>query len=61
MKTVTRSTCCYCGVGCGVLIETEDGRITGIEGDPEHPANYGRLCTKGRTLPLTAQIGRAHV
>ncbi len=34
MKTVTRSTCCYCGVGCGVLIETEDGRITGIEGDP---------------------------
>lgn len=61
MKTVTRSTCCYCGVGCGVLIETEDGRITGIEGDPEHPANYGRLCTKGRTLPLTAQslTGRA--
>jgi len=53
MKTVTRSTCCYCGVGCGVLIEAEDGRISGIEGDPEHPANFGRLCTKGRTLPLT--------
>jgi assimilatory nitrate reductase catalytic subunit len=61
MKTITRSTCCYCGVGCGVLIETEDGRITGIEGDPEHPANFGRLCTKGRTLPLTVQStsGRA--
>ena len=54
MKTVTRSTCCYCGVGCGVLIEAEHGRITGIEGDPDHPANFGRLCTKGRTLPLTA-------
>ena len=54
MKTVTRSTCCYCGVGCGVLIEAEHGRITGIAGDPDHPANFGRLCTKGRTLPLTA-------
>ncbi|HEV3105209.1 MAG TPA: molybdopterin-dependent oxidoreductase, partial [Trinickia sp.] len=54
MKTVTRSTCCYCGVGCGVLIEADNGRITGIAGDPDHPANFGRLCTKGRTLPLTA-------
>jgi assimilatory nitrate reductase catalytic subunit len=61
MKTVTRSTCCYCGVGCGVLIEAEHGRITGIAGDPEHPANFGRLCTKGRTLPLTvaSHAGRA--
>ncbi|PMS31666.1 assimilatory nitrate reductase (NADH) alpha subunit apoprotein [Trinickia symbiotica] len=61
MKTVTRSTCCYCGVGCGVLIEAEHGRITGIAGDPDHPANFGRLCTKGRSLPLTAAstAGRA--
>ena len=61
MKTVTRSTCCYCGVGCGVLIEAEHGRITGIAGDPDHPANFGRLCTKGRTLPLTVadHAGRA--
>ncbi|WP_206956720.1 nitrate reductase [Trinickia acidisoli] len=61
MKTVTRSTCCYCGVGCGVLIEAEDGRVTGIAGDPDHPSNFGRLCTKGRTLPLTAasDAGRA--
>ena len=60
-KTVTRSTCCYCGVGCGVLIESEHGRITGIAGDPDHPANFGRLCTKGRSLPLTAasDAGRA--
>ncbi|MBB5190177.1 assimilatory nitrate reductase catalytic subunit [Silvimonas terrae] len=53
MKTITRSTCCYCGVGCGVLIESDGEKITGIQGDPAHPANYGRLCTKGMTLPLT--------
>lgn len=60
-KAITRSTCCYCGVGCGVLIESEAGRITGIAGDPAHPANFGRLCTKGMTLPATAAslTGRA--
>ncbi len=50
----TPSTCPYCGVGCGVLIKTESGRITGVRGDPNHPANSGRLCTKGATLHLTA-------
>jgi assimilatory nitrate reductase catalytic subunit len=50
----TRSTCPYCGVGCGVIIETEGGAITGVRGDPEHPANFGRLCSKGSTLHLTA-------
>ncbi|MDE2504440.1 MAG: molybdopterin-dependent oxidoreductase, partial [Burkholderiales bacterium] len=52
--TETRSTCPYCGVGCGVVIESEAGRITGVRGDPDHPANAGRLCTKGSTLHLTA-------
>src|ERR1019366_3545665 len=50
----TKSTCCYCGVGCGVVIETDGGQITGVRGDPDHPANFGRLCTKGATLHLTA-------
>jgi assimilatory nitrate reductase catalytic subunit len=50
----TRSTCPYCGVGCGVLIEHDGTQITGVRGDPEHPANFGRLCTKGSTLALTA-------
>ncbi|NTV10943.1 MAG: nitrate reductase, partial [Zoogloea sp.] len=50
----TRSTCCYCGVGCGVIIQHEGTRITGVQGDPEHPANFGRLCTKGSTLHLSA-------
>ena len=54
MKTEVKSTCCYCGVGCGVLIETDQARIVGVRGDPEHPANRGRLCTKGATLHLTA-------
>lgn len=53
----TRSVCCYCGVGCGVLIEHDGARISGVRGDPEHPANRGRLCTKGATLHLTAQAG----
>lgn len=54
----TRSTCCYCGVGCGVLIESEQSaageRIVGVQGDLEHPANFGRLCTKGRALAQSA-------
>ena len=51
----TKSTCCYCGVGCGVIIQSEAGKITGVRGDPDHPANFGRLCTKGSTLHLTAR------
>jgi assimilatory nitrate reductase catalytic subunit len=50
----TRSTCPYCGVGCGVIIESLGSEITGVRGDPDHPANFGRLCTKGRALHLTA-------
>ena len=51
---VTKSTCPYCGVGCGVIIESHGPQITGVRGDPTHPANFGRLCTKGSTLHLTA-------
>ena len=51
----TRSTCPYCGVGCGVIIETQGQNITGLRGDPEHPANFGRLCSKGSTLHLSAK------
>ena len=50
----TKSTCPYCGVGCGIIIETQANQITGVRGDPDHPANFGRLCTKGSTLHLTA-------
>lgn len=50
---LTKSTCPYCGVGCGVLIESRGSQITGVRGDPDHPANFGRLCTKGQSLHLT--------
>ena len=50
----TRSTCPYCGVGCGVIIESQGQQIAGVRGDPDHPANFGRLCSKGATLHLTA-------
>ena len=52
--TETRSTCPYCGVGCGVIIQSEGAQITGVRGDPDHPANFGRLCSKGHSLHLTA-------
>ena len=59
----TKSTCCYCGTGCGVIITADGERITDVKGDPDHPANFGKLCTKGSTLALTmhpnAQTGRA--
>ncbi len=44
-----RTTCPYCGVGCGILV-TPEGRI---KGDPDHPANFGRLCSKGAALGET--------
>ncbi len=50
----TKSTCPYCGVGCGVIIESDGGQISNVKGDPQHPANFGRLCSKGATLHLSA-------
>ena len=52
-----RTTCCYCGVGCGVIVTADAERILDVRGDPEHPANFGRLCTKGATLHLTGGHG----
>jgi assimilatory nitrate reductase catalytic subunit len=48
-----RTTCPYCGVGCGVLATSDDHGGAEISGDPEHPANFGRLCSKGRALGET--------
>ena len=55
-RQTTASTCCYCGVGCGVLIEHDGERILGVSGDPAHPANFGKLCSKGSTLHLTGDL-----
>src|SRR5262245_11200203 len=49
----TRTTCPYCGVGCGVLATPDNNGGAVIAGDPEHPANLGRLCSKGSALGET--------
>jgi assimilatory nitrate reductase catalytic subunit len=49
----TRTTCPYCGVGCGVLATPDNNGGAAISGDPEHPANLGRLCSKGSALGET--------
>ncbi|CAN5910424.1 nitrate reductase [soil metagenome] len=46
-----RSTCPYCGVGCGVEVGVKDGKIAAIRGDKSHPANFGKLCPKPAGLP----------
>ncbi|MBI4808825.1 MAG: molybdopterin-dependent oxidoreductase [Nitrosomonadales bacterium] len=51
-KTV-RTTCPYCGVGCGVLATVADDGAVRVSGDPQHPANLGRLCSKGAALAET--------
>jgi len=48
-----RTTCAYCGVGCGVVATPTGPRSATIAGDPDHPANRGRLCSKGTHLGET--------
>jgi sulfite reductase (NADPH) flavoprotein alpha-component len=42
-----KTVCPYCGVGCGMVLHVENEQVVKISGDKEHPANFGRLCTKG--------------
>ncbi len=54
----TTSICCYCAVGCGLIVSTGDpsknpkmtGRSVNVEGDPDHPINEGGLCAKGASI-----------
>jgi len=48
-----RTACPYCGVGCGVIVERDAAGAPAVRGDPEHPANFGRLCSKGSALAET--------
>ena len=57
----TKSICCYCGTGCGVIVTSDGARVTGVRGDPDHPANRGRLCTKGANLHLTVRSDATRV
>ena len=51
-----RTTCPYCGVGCGVLATPDIVGGAAIAGDPDHPANFGRLCSKGSALGETVSL-----
>ncbi|WP_336056736.1 nitrate reductase [Nitratireductor sp. CH_MIT9313-5] len=56
MVEAVRTTCPYCGVGCGVIVSrSDDGPLT-VKGDKEHPANLGRLCSKGSALGETVDL-----
>ena len=55
MKKV-RTTCAYCGVGCGIVAEAGGERNVTIKGDVEHPANFGKLCSKGTHLDETVGL-----
>jgi assimilatory nitrate reductase catalytic subunit len=54
--TEVRTTCAYCGVGCGIVARRTGDRTVEIKGDPEHPANQGRLCSKGTHLGETVGL-----
>ena len=55
MKNI-RTTCAYCGVGCGIEAMVGEGRDVQIKGDPDHPANQGALCSKGTHLGETVGL-----
>lgn len=54
-KTI-KTTCPYCGVGCGVLAKPMPDGTVEIKGDENHPANFGRLCSKGSSLGETLSL-----
>ncbi|MEH3123588.1 MAG: molybdopterin-dependent oxidoreductase [Sphingomonas phyllosphaerae] len=56
MAAPVRTTCAYCGVGCGILATRTGERSVAIQGDPDHPANRGRLCSKGTHLGETVGL-----
>ena len=53
-----RTTCPYCGVGCGLLAKPNGFGGAAISGDPDHPSNFGRLCSKGAALGETLGLER---
>jgi formate dehydrogenase major subunit len=57
---VAHSICPYCAVGCGQLVYHRDGKVIGIEGDPDSPISRGHLCPKGSaSFELVTHNGRA--
>ncbi|MDD4907151.1 MAG: molybdopterin-dependent oxidoreductase, partial [Methylobacter tundripaludum] len=57
MSDTIQTTCPYCGVGCGISAKVdEQSRKVKISGDATHPANFGRLCSKGSALGETVEL-----
>ncbi|MBS0241288.1 MAG: molybdopterin-dependent oxidoreductase [Proteobacteria bacterium] len=52
----TKTTCPYCGVGCGLIATRGPDGAVDVKGDPEHPANFGRICSKGAALAETISL-----
>ncbi len=61
-KKTGRSTaiaqCPYCGVGCGTIIQVQDGKIVSMRPDKDHPTNYGLQCIKGLTAAEPIYVDR---
>src|SRR3954453_15355395 len=51
-----RTTCPYCGVGCGLIAQPDGRGGAAVAGDPTHPANFGRTCSKGAALGETLSL-----
>ena len=56
MAHEVKTTCPYCGVGCGVIAKIDGDGSVSVKGDQEHPANFGRLCSKGSALGETLDL-----
>lgn len=52
-ENTRKTTCCYCGVGCGIVVEKDKQGRLNVRGDTDHPVNKGMLCSKGMNLHYT--------
>jgi ferredoxin-nitrate reductase len=50
-----KTTCSYCGVGCGIIVKKDRSNNLVVSGDPDHPVNKGMLCSKGMNLHYAMQ------
>ena len=54
IKSEVKTTCSYCGVGCGIIVKKDNNNKVFVEGDKDHPVNKGMLCSKGMNLHYVA-------
>lgn len=54
-ENIFKTTCSYCGVGCGIVVKKDRRNNLVVQGDPDHPANRGMLCSKGMNLHYAMQ------